>query len=251
LKCKRTTPKWPSPRLINRWLSADPYFLTTQFKIIESYRILTNVIANLASGRETGPAKRRHPLDIDDTFDYLVHRLSVEQTRMTSLIEISVRNQARNWPPPSPTPWPTLTSSSVWSSGRQIPKGGASPRWKKSWPAQPTNFADGRKQIGLDAHQFGYSDIYDQSVVVAGHSLQSLEDWDHQRVMAKADYLEYSNILFNLGTKCPPINWAGRCNTAYAHQLDPELVELSERLQMAKARMVEADNNYGPDMPAL
>jgi hypothetical protein len=76
-------------------LSPDPYFLTTQFKIIESYRILTNVIVNLhldeKLARQNGSTT---PWSVDETFDFLLHRISVEQTRMTSLIEISVRNQS-------------------------------------------------------------------------------------------------------------------------------------------------------------
>jgi capsular polysaccharide biosynthesis protein len=76
-------------------LNTDPYFLASQFKIIESYRILTNVIVNLhldeKLARQNGAATR---WTIDETFAYLVHQLSVEQMRMTSLIEISVRNQS-------------------------------------------------------------------------------------------------------------------------------------------------------------
>jgi len=73
-----------------------------------------------------------------------------------------------------------------------------------------------------------------------------LEDWDHRRVTAEADYLEYSNILFNLG-KLPENELGGALATAYAHQVDPELINLSDRLQSAKAKMVEAENNYGKD----
>jgi uncharacterized protein involved in exopolysaccharide biosynthesis len=76
-------------------LGTDPYFLTTQFKIIESYRILTNVIVNLRLdeklARQNGSPQR---WSIDATYDFLVRQLSVEQTRMTSLIEISVQNQS-------------------------------------------------------------------------------------------------------------------------------------------------------------
>ena len=75
-------------------VSTDPYFLTTQFKIIESYRILTNVIANLHLDEKLAHQNgSTTPWSIDETFDFLSHRISVEQTRMTSLIEISVRNQ--------------------------------------------------------------------------------------------------------------------------------------------------------------
>src|SRR5580658_4742431 len=74
--------------------SADPYFLTTQFKIIECYRILTNVIATLRLNEKLAQQNGSPaPWSVDETFDFLQRRLSVEQTRMTSLIEISVRNQ--------------------------------------------------------------------------------------------------------------------------------------------------------------
>src|SRR3984957_881973 len=75
------------------YVSADPYFLTTQFKIIESYRILTNVITKLHLDEKLAQQNGGTRWSIDETFDYLQHRLSIEQTRMTSLIEISVRNQ--------------------------------------------------------------------------------------------------------------------------------------------------------------
>ncbi len=75
-----------------------------------------------------------------------------------------------------------------------------------------------------------------------------LEDWDHQRVMAKADYLEYSNILAQLQL-LPTNQLGGALQTAYAHQSDPELVELAATARVARERMVEVTQNYGPDMP--
>jgi beta-lactamase regulating signal transducer with metallopeptidase domain len=76
-----------------------------------------------------------------------------------------------------------------------------------------------------------------------------LEDWDHQRVLAEADCLEYSNILRNL--EALPTNKLGLALvTAYAHQVDPELTELARRLEAAKERMVAAEHDYGPKQPA-
>jgi uncharacterized protein involved in exopolysaccharide biosynthesis len=72
--------------------ATDPYFLTTQFKIIESYRILTNVIVNLRLDEKLAQQNGGARWTIDDTYEYLANKVSVEQTRMTSLIEISVRN---------------------------------------------------------------------------------------------------------------------------------------------------------------
>jgi beta-lactamase regulating signal transducer with metallopeptidase domain len=78
---------------------------------------------------------------------------------------------------------------------------------------------------------------------------KSLEDWDHQRVMAEADYLEYSNILHNLEA-LPTDRLGPALATAYTHRMDPELAELASRLETAKERMVAAEHDYGPKMPA-
>ena len=72
---------------------SDPYFLTTQFKIIESYSILTNVIASLHLDEKlAAQAGDTTPWTMDKTYAALFGKISVEQTRMTSLIEISVKN---------------------------------------------------------------------------------------------------------------------------------------------------------------
>jgi hypothetical protein len=75
-----------------------------------------------------------------------------------------------------------------------------------------------------------------------------LEDWDHQRVIAEADYLEYSNILFNLETMDPKL-LGGALTGAYAHESDHELLDLASRLETAKANMTATAQTYGPEMP--
>src|SRR5665213_1716193 len=71
---------------------SDPYFLTTQFKVIQSWSILTNVITKLNLQEKLAQQAGDTTWSLDDTFTILSHKVSVEQTRMTSLIEISVRN---------------------------------------------------------------------------------------------------------------------------------------------------------------
>ena len=73
-------------------IGPDPYFMTTQFKIIESYNILTNVIGKLRLDRILAQQNGFTGWTMDETFDYLSKRISVQQTRMKSLIEISTQN---------------------------------------------------------------------------------------------------------------------------------------------------------------
>src|ERR1022692_4050132 len=47
IEVQKDAPEVPMAEVRQMTVGADPYFLTTQFKIIESYSILTNVIANL------------------------------------------------------------------------------------------------------------------------------------------------------------------------------------------------------------
>jgi len=75
-----------------------------------------------------------------------------------------------------------------------------------------------------------------------------LDDLDHQRVMAQADLLEYSNILANLSA-IPAAQLGRALTTAFAHQPDQELTELASRLEVAKANMTAVTQNYGQEMP--
>jgi hypothetical protein len=61
--------------------------------------------------------------------------------------------------------------------------------------------------------------------------------------------LEYSHVLVKLN-ELPPKELGGALASAYAHQLDAELVDLAERVQVSQADMVTASNNYGAENPA-
>jgi bla regulator protein BlaR1 len=74
-----------------------------------------------------------------------------------------------------------------------------------------------------------------------------LEDWDHQRVIAEMDYIEYSNILFNLNT-IDPKQLGKSLTAAFAHEADQELMDLAGRQETAKASMTAVSQNYGPEM---
>jgi capsular polysaccharide biosynthesis protein len=73
-------------------IEQDPYFLTTQFKIIKSYSILTNVIATLHLYEKLAAQTGDTPWTMDQTYLNLFDKISVQRTRMTSLTEISVKN---------------------------------------------------------------------------------------------------------------------------------------------------------------
>ena len=64
----------------------DPYFLATQLKIIQSYSNLTNVIGKLRLDSKLAQQNGFTRWTMDETFAYLSKKISVQQTRGTSLI---------------------------------------------------------------------------------------------------------------------------------------------------------------------
>ena len=225
--------------------STDPYFLTTQFKIIESYRILTNVITKLKLDEALAQQNGATRWSIDETFDYLQHRLSIEQTRMTSLIEISVRNQD-----------PKMAAA-IANQVADSYKDFRVDQWKdqrlrgiKALEEKEAGMTNDLREAQAKLDQLRTNldivDIYDQSAMSLDLLSKRLEDWDHQRVMAEADYLEYSNILANL--TIIPAEQLGRALTAaYAHQTDQELMDLAARQETAKANMTAIKQSYGEE----
>jgi len=231
------------------YISADPYFLTTQFKIIESFRILTNVIAKLHLDEklalQNGAA--RWPLDV--TYLYLKNRLTVEQTRMTSLIEISMRNTDSDLAAKIANEVAESYKEFRLDSWKQS-KGRGLAKLEERYEKETNELQLARINLDSLRNELKIADIYDQSVMSQDILSHQLEDWARQRVAAESDYLEYSNILFNLN-KMSKDELGGALGTAYAHQLDSELVDLADHLQIATAEMVTAANNYGVEMPVF
>jgi capsular exopolysaccharide synthesis family protein len=228
--------------------ATDPYFLTTQFKIIESYRILTNVITSLHLDEKLAQQNGETRWSIDDTYDYLKNRISVEQTRMTSLIEISVRSTDSQMAADIANHIADSYREFRLDSWKQTKYRGIKALEEKL--ASETNeLHAAQNELDSIRTNLDIADLLDGNVMSVDILSHRLEDWDHQRVAAEADYMEYSNVLYYL-TNLPSDKLGGALPTAYAHQMDPELSDLASRLQVAKARMVDAVKNYGVDLPA-
>ena len=78
----------------------NPFFMRTQYEIIQSRQILYQVINNLNLQQVWG--EKAHddgtPLSREDTFNELLHSIKVEQFRDTSLISIQVYREGKEGP---------------------------------------------------------------------------------------------------------------------------------------------------------
>jgi polysaccharide biosynthesis transport protein len=229
------------------YVSTDPYFLTTQFKIIESYRILTNVIAKLHLNDRLAQQNGDSRWTTDFTYEYLKNRLSVDQTRMTSLIEISMRNTDKDLAADianavAESYYQFRTNSWKQTKGRGIDK------LQDMLALETEGLHAAQSNLDVLRTNLNIGDLYDLGPVSQDILTPQLESWDRQRIAAEADYLEYSNVLVKLN-QLPPSELGGALASAYAHQLDPELVDLAERVQVNQAEMVSASNMYGEENP--
>jgi capsular exopolysaccharide synthesis family protein len=248
IQVEKDAPEVPMAEVRQTTVGADPYFLTTQFKVIESYSILTNVIANLHLDEKLATQNGYPRWSMDETFDYLSKRISVEQTRMTSLIEISARN-----------PDPQLAAAIVNGIAESY-KNARLQAWKgtrgrgiekfrekyvetqRELNAAETNLSELR--LKLDIGEFS-----DQSPISGTIESEALREWAHDRVMAAADYAIYSNILAKL-LSIPTNQLGSELATAYPQHTDPELAEYAVRLAQAKDRMTQVKADYGEQLPA-
>ena len=77
----------------------DPFFIQTEFEKIRSKTVLHKVIANLKLNQKWAERYNNGvPLKTADTFEYLLRKIDVRQTRNTSLIEIRVYSDAKDQP---------------------------------------------------------------------------------------------------------------------------------------------------------
>ena len=226
-------------------LGADPYFLTTQFKIIESYAILTNVIASLHLDEKLAAQVGDPPWSMDRTYGALYGRISVEQTRMTTLIEISVKN-------PDPKMAADIANAVVEAYREWRLEKWKNERYGGITALQETLKEDEAKVTTMESNlnelraSLEISELDDQTPMASATiESEQLREYQHEETMALTDFLEYSNILAGINS-IPTNQLAQALNTAFARAPDPELSELTVRLAVAKDRLSAVANDYGP-----
>jgi capsular exopolysaccharide synthesis family protein len=227
-------------------LSSDPYFLTTQFKIIESYAILTNVINTLHLDEKLAQQAGESRWSIDQTYAALFSKISVEQTRMTDLIEITVRNQDPKMAADIANGIVEAYKASRLEKWRGDRMGGIMALQKELAEKEAT-VATLESHVNTLRSQLHISDL-DENDPTRGLTIETvqLQDFAHAYTAALTDFIEYSNYLAGIN-QIPPDLVGAALPTVYPHQNDGELSELSIRLKMAQDKEVAARNAYGPE----
>jgi polysaccharide biosynthesis transport protein len=249
IQVEKDAPEVPMAEVRQMTVGADPYFLTTQFKIIESWSILTNVIYNLHLDEKLAAQNGYTRWTMDETYDYLSKRISVEQTRMTSLIEISAKN-------PDATLAKDIVNGIADSYKRSRleswkgTRGRGIESLRDKFNETQTNLNAAETNLNELRMKLSIGEFSDQSPSISGTiESEALREWAHDATMAAIDLALNSNILTKL--KAIPRDQLGvEFATAYPQHSDAELAEYAIRLAQAKDRMSQATNDYGEELPA-
>ena len=228
--------------------SWDPYYLTTQFRIITSWRILSSVITNL-NLQHVLAEQDQLPADytLDDAYGTLSRKVAVDQTRGTSLIEITVRNSDSKWAADIAN-----KIAAVYKDFR-----------KEAWLSDRTNGIENltlsistnqeallAKQAEVDAMRTNLSimEMDPNPNERASIMAETMRELNIRRIDAQVDYRDHFDTLSNLYLLKSNNLLREALGTAFGRNLDPELAIKAADLSRARSDFTLVTNgNFGPE----
>jgi len=229
----------------------DPYYLTTQFRIITSWGILYDVITNMNLTHVFAQTEQAGAPDwnVDTAYAYLHSKVTVDQTRGTSLIEITVR-----YPDPNEAALIANKIADVYRDYRKESWTGPHTKGIASLKESLTNneVVLSNKQSELDKlrsslfiTQIGDSLTGNTSII-----LETIRFLESRRIEAEAEYQMHHETLTNLLDLQSKGSLEGALATAMERNLDPELTIKAEEVARTRDEFNQAQVVYGPTHPA-
>ena len=229
----------------------DPYYLTTQFKIITSWGILTQVITNMnlqevfAQADQAGEPK----WTMDQAYRYLFSKVSVEQTRGTSLIEITVKY-------PKPEEAANIANTIVAFYTKYRMESWNRPRLTGIKSLEESLSNNQAVLMVKKAELTSLISRLDMSVMgespdtIITLSRQTMEELEMRRMKAEADYQLHFQTLTNLLALQAKGQLADAMATAIEGTPDPELTIRADQVARARDGFTAAQGlGFGPDNP--
>jgi len=229
--------------------SWDPYYLTTQFRIITSWGILDTVISNLNLRHVFAEQDQAGEADWtpDQAYSYLYKRVGVDQTRGTSLIEITVRNSE------------SKLAADIANKIADVYKDYRKATWlgdrnlgiQRLQGSLITNQAALLvKQTNLDnlRSNLNVTEMENNPNAQASIIVETMRALENRRIDARWDYQDHSDTQSNLLILQSNKVLREALGTAMYRNLDPELAIKAADLSRARNQFTEAQNmGYGPE----
>jgi polysaccharide biosynthesis transport protein len=222
----------------------DPYFIQTEFEVIQSQVILGEVIKELNLNKELGDKYANGvPFKPQESINFLKSRMDLRPVRNTSLIEIRVFSDK-----PEDAARIAERIAETYKNHRleerqRLTEAGIQ-SLEKRWTEQETKIR--KAQDDVDALRIDLkipdSVAWDSgpAILMSGETLRHLES---VRIESQADFVRQNTLLQKL-KELTPSELAQAIPTAAQDGL---LSSLLEQLSMAQQKLVTLQKDYGPD----
>lgn len=229
-------------------VTSDPFWLTTQFQIIKSYSILTNVILDPSLNLRQRFAEQHGettPWTLDEAYDYLFNYVNADQRRLTDLIEITVRNQDSKLAARIANAIAESYKQSRIDQYMNTHDTGIS-NFKKDFADTKSNLLYFRNLAEADRTNLNIPELEaDNQSGAETIETEQIRGYERIRIEALAEFMDASNTLAKVNTI--PTDQLPMALPEAIHLQDPEWSTLFDRLTAARDAFSAMTNTFGPD----
>jgi polysaccharide biosynthesis transport protein len=231
----------------------DPFFIETEFQKIRSKKVLYQVIKDLELNKRWGERYGDgSPLKTTETFQLLSGKISLSQTRNTSLIEIHVYSDAKDHPADEAAEIANKVAE-VYRQSRLSLRGELSTNGiralESKLEAQNVTVSNILQKVDEMRKQFNISDLPDMpgSVTLEPETIRKLEG---ERISAEAQYTGISEMLTSL-KKLRDQGGNSLKKAILNAYPDPDLGKLMQDLWATEATFEKVGASLGPEHPQV
>jgi capsular exopolysaccharide synthesis family protein len=226
----------------------DPYFIQTEFELIQSEVILGKVIDDLDLNKEWGKKYANGDrLKTAETITLLKARIDLRPVRNTSLIEIRVFSEKADEAAKIANAIAEAYKAHRHEQRTQLSKGGIK-ALEERFAEQEAKVAKAKQNVDDLRVKLNISDSAatgeGPSPLMSGDTLRRLEGL---RVERKAEYVSQVTLLDRLKTLGQERGPEGLAQAIPTAAPDTGLSSLLEQLTMAEQRLVTLEKEYGPE----
>jgi polysaccharide biosynthesis transport protein len=224
----------------------DPYFIQTEFELIQSEVILSNVVASLDLNNEWGNkyADGKH-LRTSEAMALLKQRIDLRPVRNTSLIEIRVYSDKPDEAAKIANAVAEAYTAHRLEQRSRLSKGGIRAledrfRDQSNAVAMAQQRVD-RLRVELNISD-GIANGEGPSPLMTAETLRRLESL---RIESKAEYVRQSTLLERLKNLGKDLGPEGLAQAIPSSAPDPHLSTLLDQLTLVEQRLVAQEKNFG------
>ena len=226
----------------------DPYFIQTEFELIQSEVILGKVIEDLDLNKEWGKKYANGDrLKTSETIALLKGRIDLRPVRNTSLIEIRVFSEKADEAAKIANAVAEAYKAHRLEQRTQLSKGGIK-ALEERFVEQEEKVKKAQQRVDKLRVELNISDAMASgdgpSPLMTADTLRKLESL---RIESKAEYVRQVTLLDRLKTLGKDLGPEGLAQAIPTAATDSLLSSLLEQLTVAEQRLVTLEKEYGPE----